>query len=254
MNRTTRKSLAALGLLCLTAIPAPLHASAAGTASSPAADAVTCGSTPSLSHFSASGWGIDAHNRRLQPATRITAANVAELELAWVFGFEDSDSPHSYPLVTEDTVFIGAESGTLHALDRATGCQRWQFKADDNIRTAIVPGEVTIDGATRTLLFFGTFKASAYAVDALTGEQVWQREVDEHSFAMVTGTPTFHAQRLYVPVSAYEVIVAAAPFYGCCDFRGSVVALDAATGTEIWRRYTIGAEPAVTRTRWFCHR
>ena len=229
----------------------PSQAGAASAGSQSESSTSTCTSTPSLSNFSASGWGINAHNQRFQADTRITAANVADLELAWVFGFEDSDSPHSYPLVTEDTVFIGAESGVLYALDRATGCERWQFKADGNIRTAIVPGEVTVAGAARTLLFFGTFTASAYAVDALTGELVWQKEVDEHSFAMVTGTPAFHAGRLYVPVSAYEVIVAAAPFYGCCTFRGSVVALDAATGNELWRRYTVEQEPEVTKTRWF---
>ena len=105
----------------------PSQAGAASAGSQSESSTSTCTSTPSLSNFSASGWGINAHNQRFQADTRITAANVADLELAWVFGFEDSDSPHSYPLVTEDTVFIGAESGVLYALDRATGCERWEW-------------------------------------------------------------------------------------------------------------------------------
>ncbi len=209
-----------------------------------------CPGAGSLEGLTSAGWGIDAQNRRYQPRAAINASNVADLELAWAFGLEDSKSPHSYPLVTDDTVFIGSESGNLHALDRESGCSRWVFSADGDIRTAIVHGNVEIDGEERTLLFFGTFGARAYAVDAATGKLVWEKLMDGHRFSTLTGTPVFQDGRLYVPVSAYEVIAAIAPVYGCCSFRGSVAALDAATGTEIWRRYTIEEEARVTDTRW----
>jgi polyvinyl alcohol dehydrogenase (cytochrome) len=212
--------------------------------------AAQCPQQASLQGMSSSGWGIDPHNRRFQADATITAANVADLELAWAFGLDESTSPHSYPLVTEDTVFIGSESGRLYALDRDTGCTRWVFESDGNIRTAIVHGTLTLDGEERTLLFFGTFGARAYAVDASSGALVWEKLMDGHRFSTLTGTPVFHDGRLYVPVSAYEVIAAVAPMYGCCSFRGSVAALDAATGEEIWRRYTIEEEAAVTDTRW----
>jgi len=210
-----------------------------------------CTLQSSLKGFSAVGWGIDISNSRFQTDTRINAGNVGDLELAWVFGLDDSNSPHSYPLVTDDTVYIGSESGILYALDRQNGCVRWQFEADGDIRTAIVHGQVELEGEIRTLLYFGTFGANSYAVDAATGELVWKKLMDEHRFSMLTGSPIFHDGRLYVPVSAYEVIAAVAPIYGCCDFRGSVVALDAATGDEIWRRYTIDRAAEVTSTRWF---
>src|SRR4029077_5709368 len=35
--------------------------------------------------------------------------------------------------------------------------------------------------------------------------------------------------------------------YPCCTFRGSVVALDANTGKQIWKTYTIPEEPKPTR-------
>src|SRR5262249_8139938 len=34
--------------------------------------------------------------------------------------------------------------------------------------------------------------------------------------------------------------------YPCCKFRGSVVALDAATGKQLWKTYTIAQEPRPT--------
>lgn len=209
-----------------------------------------CPGTANLAGLTAEGWGIDAHNRRFQPEAAINAANVADLELAWAFGLDDSTSPHSYPLVTEDTVFIGSESGNLYALDKETGCTRWVFNADSNIRTAIVQGTVEMAGEAKTLLFFGTFGARAYAVDAATGSLVWEKLMDGHRFSTVTGTPIYHDGRLFVPVSAYEVMAAIAPVYSCCTFRGSVAALDAATGKEIWRRYTIDEEAEVTGSRW----
>jgi polyvinyl alcohol dehydrogenase (cytochrome) len=49
-------------------------------------------------------------------------------------------------------------------------------------------------------------------------------------------------------LSSSEEGVGAQPGYECCTFRGSVVALDAANGDEVWRTYMI-AEPATRRTK-----
>jgi polyvinyl alcohol dehydrogenase (cytochrome) len=50
--------------------------------------------------------------------------------------------------------------------------------------------------------------------------------------------------RLYVPIAGGgEELAASNPSYVCCKFRGSVAALDAKTGKQIWESYTIG-DPA----------
>jgi polyvinyl alcohol dehydrogenase (cytochrome) len=49
-----------------------------------------------------------------------------------------------------------------------------------------------------------------------------------------------------VPVASGEEGSGAVPAYECCKFRGSVVALDAATGKQIWKTYTIPEDPAPT--------
>src|SRR5262249_30654092 len=36
------------------------------------------------------------------------------------------------------------------------------------------------------------------------------------------------------------------PAYECCSGRGSLVALDAATGKQIWKTYTVAEEPHIT--------
>ena len=62
---------------------------------------------------------------------------------------------------------------------------------------------------------------------------------------MITGGAVFHEGRLYVPVSSLEEGSAVVPTYECCTFIGSLVALDAENGREIWRTRTIarGSEP-----------
>src|SRR5438552_18077544 len=64
--------------------------------------------------------------------------------------------------------------------------------------------------------------------------------------ATVTGSPALYENRLYVPVSSGEEVAAANAQYECCKFRGSVAALDAATGKIIWKTYTIANAPAPT--------
>jgi polyvinyl alcohol dehydrogenase (cytochrome) len=71
--------------------------------------------------------------------------------------------------------------------------------------------------------------------------------VDEHPAAVITGAPTLAGDRLYVPASSIEEFIGADPHYECCRFRGSVSALDAATGKTVWKAYTVAEESKPTR-------
>jgi polyvinyl alcohol dehydrogenase (cytochrome) len=131
-------------------------------------------------------------------------------------------------------VFVGSQNGTVYSLDARTGCIYWTFSAKGGVRTAIVLGAREV--------YFGDTAANAYALDAETGQQLWVRKVETHPLARVTGAPTVHDGRLYVPVSSYEEAQGSDPQYGCCTFRGSVVALDAKTGTIEWKTHMIEDE------------
>ena len=58
------------------------------------------------------------------------------------------------------------------------------------------------------------------------------------------GNRCLHCDRLYVPVSSLEEVLAADPEYACCTFRGSVVALAASTGDLVWKSFTIPEVPS----------
>ena len=80
-------------------------------------------------------------------------------------------------------------------------------------------------------------------MNANTGAPLWKVHVEEHPEASITGTPRLEGGRLYVPVSGGEEEVAAGnPTFVCCKFRGSLVALDAKTGKQISKSYTIPDE------------
>jgi polyvinyl alcohol dehydrogenase (cytochrome) len=190
------------------------------------------------------GWGNDPGNSRFQPQPGITVADVPELTLKWAFGFSGGVQAYGHPTIAAGRVFVGGDTGRVYSLDAATGCTHWSFAADAGVRSAISIGAGA--GGSRYAAYFGDLKANVYAVDAATGDLIWKQKVDDHRFARVTGAPALHDGRLYVPVASIEEGPAAQPTYACCTFRGSVVALDAATGSQIWKTYTIPDAPVQT--------
>jgi polyvinyl alcohol dehydrogenase (cytochrome) len=113
------------------------------------------------------------------------------------------------------------------------------------VRTGIVV-ETWAKGAkppARPRVYFGDLLGRVYALDAQTGKQLWTRRMDDHPNATITATPALHNGALYVSISSLEVTAAADPNYPCCSFRGAVAALDAATGKQRWKTYTIPKAP-----------
>jgi polyvinyl alcohol dehydrogenase (cytochrome) len=185
------------------------------------------------------GWSPSSTNTRFQSAEQagLTAQSVPKLTLKWAFGFPDATSAWSQPTVAGGRLFVGSQNGTVYALDSKSGCIIWTFAAKSGVRNAPVFGART-SGAGYAV-YFGDTGANVYALDAATGAQLWMMKVDEHPFARVTGSPTLDGARLYVPVSSLEETAASQPGYECCTFRGSVAALDTATGAVAWKTYMV---------------
>ncbi len=185
------------------------------------------------------GWGVNTSNTRYQDGTGFTAAQVPRLKLKWAFGFPGEVSADAQPAMAGGRVFVGTQSGTVYSLSAATGCVHWFFQAAAAVRAAVNIGRIDTGSGPRYAAFIGDRAANVYAVDAASGTLLWHVKVDDHSVARVTGTPTLHNGRLYVPVASGEEAAGATPDYECCRFRGSLVALESATGKQIWKTYTI---------------
>jgi polyvinyl alcohol dehydrogenase (cytochrome) len=195
------------------------------------------------------GWGVNNTNSRFQDGATagLAAADVPRLKLKWAFGFPSELSVDSQPTVAGGRLFVGTQSGIVYALSAATGCVHWFFKADAAVRAAVSLGRVTTRSGPRVAAFIGDRAGNVYAVDAGTGSQIWKTRVDDHAMARVTASPVFHDGRLYVGVASGEETAGVMADYQCCRFRGSLLALDAATGQQVWKTYTIAEEALPTK-------
>ena len=86
---------------------------------------------------------IDSGNSRFQPSPGLTAADAPKLTLKWAFGFPNGNSAYGQPTVVGGRVFVGADTGFVYALDAASGCIHWSFRANAGVRTAISIGPGT---------------------------------------------------------------------------------------------------------------
>jgi polyvinyl alcohol dehydrogenase (cytochrome) len=187
------------------------------------------------------GWGIDHHNTRFQPRSSINSENAATLKLKWTYGLA-SRAPRAYPLVTENTIFVGDGGRGVVALDRATGCERWVHEHPGEISSALVPGWID----DRPIIVFNDRTGGVFAIDARTGEFIWHAEVDDEPLPWYSGTPLVSEDSVYVPVSSLEVAIAMNPLYGCCTSSGGMAAFDIRNGEKRWYLPTIEADAEVT--------
>ena len=189
------------------------------------------------------GWGAGLTNARFQSAAnaQLEAEQIPKLKLKWAFGFPGAKSVYGQPTVVAGRVFLGVDTGYVYSIEAATGCVYWSYKAAGPVRSAITIGRGKAPG--QYLAYFGDLKGNVYAVDASSGDEIWRMNLDNHPVARITGAPQLYQNRLYVPVASFEEVSAADPTYQCCIFRGSVAALDAQTGRQIWKTYVIPETP-----------
>lgn len=188
------------------------------------------------------GWGFAPGNghRLSRQQAGIDRGNLGRLRLKWALAIPGATRMRAQPSLAGGALYLGTQSGAVHALDRATGCARWTFMADAEVRTAtlITPWSKG-DAQARPLAAFADLRGQVYAVEAETGKLVWKVRADDHPAARITGTPALHDGVLFVPVASLEESAATNPNYPCCSFRGSIVALDMATGREVWRSWLV---------------
>jgi polyvinyl alcohol dehydrogenase (cytochrome) len=190
-----------------------------------------------------SGWGADPRNTRFQTTSSagLDRERVKNLRLKWAFGFAGAAATFGQPTSYAGRLFVGSEDGTVYALDAATGCIWWTFHASATVKTAISIGD------QGQAAFFGDTNGYVYGLKASDGSIIWKVHPEPHPAARITGSPLLVAGRLYVPISSGEEGAAADPHYPCCTFRGSLVALDTASGKTIWQTYTIDEVAHPTR-------
>ncbi len=141
--------------------------------------------------------------------------------------------------VVGDTLFLPmADNNRLFALDISTDkpCVQWVYDGGRSMRTSAGYGEMS-NG--QKIVMVGDMGGFVHAIDAKTGKKMWEADVKFFQNQMVTSTPVLYKDRVYAPISQYELPAAAANSYVCCMARGGITALDAKTGKKIWAQATM---------------
>ncbi len=185
------------------------------------------------------GWGRDLENSRHQPTPGLKAEDVPRLKLKWAYAYPASMAI-GQPAVLGNRLFVTTDSGQVIALNARSGCTYWAFRVNAPVRTAVSIGALA---RGKFAAYFGDERATVHAIDAETGKELWRIKLDDHPVARITGSPVLYKNRLYVPVSSVEEAISRPDKYECCKFRGSVAALDAASGKLLWQTYSIPEAP-----------
>jgi len=184
-----------------------------------------------------SGWLMyrrSYDSRGYAPFTQITPANVSRLKIAFTYKTGLKQGHEAPPVVNGRYMFITTPLDHVIALDAETGKVLWKY------RKKLAPGarrSVCCGVPNRGVALFGddvylaTLDNHVVALKAVTGKVDWDRKVE----AAGTG----YTMTLAPLVVDGEVIVGeSGGEFGARDF---IVALDARTGRQIWKRYTVPA-------------
>jgi alcohol dehydrogenase (cytochrome c) len=169
-------------------------------------------------------------SQRYSLLTQITPDNVKNLELQWVFQSRSLEKYESTPLVVDGVMYTVQNPDDVVALDAATGRVFWTYSypvsPDARPCCGRLSRGVAILGET---LYIGTIDAHVLALDAKTGKAIWDIEVGKAASGYaITHAPQIVKDKVIVGMAGGE--------YG---IRGYILALDAKTGKEAWRFYTI---------------
>ena len=189
------------------------------------------------------GWSPNVANQRFQrEGAGIDADNVGRLRLKWAFAYPATQRAYAQPTVVDGRLYAGNNSRNFFSLNARTGCVHWSFETTAPVRAAASVGS-SPDG--RPTVYIADTKANVYAVDVQSGKLVWRTAADEIPVAQVTGAPTLHQGRLYIPITSREELPSLDPEYRCCRYSGALAAIDAGTGKLVWRTRTVQEKPRV---------
>src|ERR1700733_11000766 len=210
-----------------------------------------CGAAPNSDVRSTSwnGFGAGPANARFQSteSAGLSLADVPKLRLKWAFSLGDVTFARGQPVIAGNRLLAGSQTNKLYSLDAKAGCVYWVFDTAAPIRGGVITGLIAGPPANASAVFFGDAAGNAYAVHFASGKLLWKTRLDDHYATMITAAPNFYRGVVYFGVSSSEEGTGAAmPTAECCTFRGSVVALDGATGKQIWKTYTVAEVPKPT--------
>ena len=168
----------------------------------------------------------DFTSRRFSLLKQIHTGNVDSLVSKWVYSVKDAQYIETTPLVVNGVMYI-TNSNEVFALDAQTGRTLWHFKytkskAEGANRGVAVLGE---------RVFFVSSNVHLIALHAKTGALLW-----DTPYGDLEKYPQMSASLAPLAINGKVIVGVSGGEWG---IRGYVAAMDAVSGKELWRFYTI---------------
>ena len=179
------------------------------------------------------GWGFS-------PLDQINAQNVADLKPVWLFPTGVETHRHEAPPIVNDGTMFVTTGAQVIALDARTGRLLWRYVRDlpNDLRYVHFTNRGV--GLYEDKVYIGTLDAHVVALDATSGTVVWERVVEDYQRGhYITMAPLVVDGKVMVGTSGGER-----------GIRGFVTAIDARTGDEVWKTYTIPAPNEPGNDTW----
>jgi PQQ-dependent dehydrogenase (methanol/ethanol family) len=161
------------------------------------------------------------------PLSQITPASVAGLKEVWSRPLEGA-MMEATPLVHDGVMYLPLPADVIVALDAATGKELWTYRRvyPKGAAPAFTKRNIAI---WQDMLYGTSGDGMVFAVDAKTGKLVWEVKATDEGASVSSG-----------PIIAGGKVISGR---GCAANAGPeacvMIANDAKTGKEIWRRSTM---------------
>ncbi len=174
------------------------------------------------------------------PLDQITAKNVTKLVPAWSLSTGVSEGHQAPPIVNNGVMFVTTPQAQVMAINARTGEILWRYQKE-------LPPELSqLHPTNRGVGLYGdnvymtTTDSCVVALGAATGKVKWEKCVApwQDGYYM-TLSPLVAKGKVVVGVSGGE--------YGV---RGFITALDAETGNEAWKTYTVAGPGDPAADTW----
>ena len=187
------------------------------------------------------GGGLENSRARLSPAgpQQLNSVTASKLNVKWSFNSQGAIT--ATPTVEQGGLYVTDFSGMLYKIDPDTGVAIWSHPI--SFYTGATGGGLgsrssPAIGSQGEIVVGDTNSAAVFAVNRTTGQLIWKTVVDAHSYALIHGSAVIYNGIVYIGVgSREEGVTRNTPDY-VPTFRGSVVALNEATGKVLWKFYT----------------
>ncbi len=207
------------------------------------------------------GWssaGNGLANTRASAAEHVLGTStVAGLAPVWTL--KTTGEVPDTPSVEGSAVYVVDSGGSVWRVDAATGTPVWSVKLPAISGNPMSLSRTSPAIAPNAIIIGDQAEPSVYALSKTDGSLLWRIKLERVQHALITSSPVVAGNRVIVGVASSQEESAAVIKGFVPTFRGSVAALDLATGAVQWQFYTVprefsggavwGSNPAVDTAR-----